>query len=62
MIPPHEYHMGIERIPISTLQLAEFLDVDPKRLIALERDSGKDRQSHRWWIVLEPKEPTVAHR
>lgn len=52
--------MPVERIPISSSQLAELLDVDPARIVGVERDQAKREGEAvtrgRFWIVLEPKE------
>ena len=54
----HESPLGVERIPISSSQLAELLEVDPIRLIGVEPDRGsRDGDAPvkgRFWIVLEP--------
>jgi hypothetical protein len=50
----------VERIAISSSQLAELLEVDPRRIIGIEPDQvkreGQPRDAGRFWIVLEPKE------
>lgn len=51
--------MPVERIAISTSQLAELIEVDPARIRNIVRDEttreGSPRNPERWWIVLEPK-------
>lgn len=58
--------MPVQRIPISTSQLAELIEVDPKRVIGIEPDQvkreGQPRDKARWWIVLEPPDEADSAR
>lgn len=53
-VPVEELCMPVQRTPVSTSQLAELLGVEPSKLIAVERDSSKNRVPDLWWILLEP--------
>ncbi len=50
MVPIEEVLMPVERVKVSTSQLAEMLEVDPLRLVGVEKSSTG------FVIVLEPKE------
>jgi hypothetical protein len=52
--------MPVERRPISVNQLCELLGLDQARFIGIEPDpcsrNGGQRDSTKWWIVLEPED------
>ena len=43
-------------VAVSTSQLCELIGVEPSRFVDIDRDHGKDRDTSRLWIVLEPAE------